>query len=75
MEWDADSMDSGYVVYLVTDLALGGELFDRICRKGFYYESDASDIIRATLSAVAYLHDHGIVHRGMFPLHATGIPL
>lgn len=57
-----------FTVYLVTDLALGGELFDRICRKGFYYESDASDIIRATLSAVAYLHDHGIVHRGAFPI-------
>ncbi|KAH8151693.1 uncharacterized protein LAJ45_04315 [Morchella importuna] len=54
-------------LYLVTDLALGGELFDRICRKGFYYESDASDIIRATLSAVAYLHDHGIVHRDLKP--------
>ena len=55
------------VVYLVTDLALGGELFDRICRKGSYYESDAADLIRATLSAVAYLHDHGIVHRDLKP--------
>jgi serine/threonine protein kinase len=54
-------------VYLVTDLALGGELFDRICRKGNYYESDAGDLIRATLSAVAYLHDHGIVHRDLKP--------
>ena len=54
-------------VYLVTDLALGGELFDRICRKGSYYESDAADLIRATLSAVAYLHDHGIVHRDLKP--------
>jgi calcium/calmodulin-dependent protein kinase I len=51
----------------VTDLALGGELFDRICRKGSYYESDAADLIRATLSAVAYLHDHGIVHRDLKP--------
>jgi calcium/calmodulin-dependent protein kinase I len=51
----------------VTDLALGGELFDRICRKGNYYESDAADLIRATLSAVAYLHDHGIVHRDLKP--------
>ncbi|KAL8645796.1 MAG: hypothetical protein Q9210_006512, partial [Variospora velana] len=55
------------VLYLVTDLALGGELFDRICRKGSYYESDAADLIRATLSAVAYLHDHGIVHRDLKP--------
>lgn len=56
-----------HTVYLVTDLALGGELFDRICRKGSYYESDAADLIRATLSAVAYLHDHGIVHRDLKP--------
>ena len=54
-------------LYLVTDLALGGELFDRICRKGSYYESDAAGLIRATLSAVAYLHDHGIVHRDLKP--------
>ncbi|KAE9987928.1 hypothetical protein Vi05172_g5890 [Venturia inaequalis] len=54
-------------LYLVTDLALGGELFDRICRKGSYYESDAADLMRATLSAVAYLHDHGIVHRDLKP--------
>lgn len=49
----------------MTDLALGGELFDRICRQGSYFESDTSDLIRSTLSAVAYLHDNGIVHRGM----------
>ncbi|KAK4553439.1 Calcium/calmodulin-dependent protein kinase type I [Recurvomyces mirabilis] len=54
-------------LYLVTDLALGGELFDRICRKGSYFESDAADLVRATLSAVAYLHDHGIVHRDLKP--------
>lgn len=48
-------------------MALGGELFDRICRKGSYFESDAADLIRATLSAVAYLHDHGIVHRDLKP--------
>lgn len=53
-------------VYLVTDLALGGELFDRICRRGSYYEGDAVELIRSTLSAVAYLHDNGIVHRGEY---------
>ena len=52
-------------VYLITDLCLGGELFDRICRKGNYYESDAANLVRTTVSAVSYLHDHGIVHRGI----------
>ena len=67
--WSISSGSFTYdsTVYLVTDLALGGELFDRICRKGSYYESDAADLIRATLSAVAYLHDHGIVHRDLKP--------
>ena len=55
------------LVYLITDHALGGELFDRICRKGSYFESDAADLIRTILSAVAYLHDHGIVHRDLKP--------
>lgn len=62
-----DYFETANNLYLVTDLALGGELFDRICRKGSYYESDAVDLIRATLSAVAYLHDHGIVHRDLKP--------
>lgn len=51
-------------MYLVTELAEGGELFDRICRKGNYYEHDAAHLVRTICSAVAYLHEQGIVHRG-----------
>jgi serine/threonine protein kinase len=51
-------------VYLVMDLAQGGELFDRICQKGNYFERDAANIVRTICDAVAYLHDNGIVHRG-----------
>jgi calcium/calmodulin-dependent protein kinase I len=54
-------------LYLVTDLALGGELFDRICRKGSYYETDAAGVIVNLVSAVAYLHDHEIIHQDLKP--------
>jgi hypothetical protein len=48
----------------VTDLASGGELFDRICEKGSYFENDAAKIIQTICDAVCYLHENGIVHRG-----------
>ncbi|KAG5456211.1 MAG: hypothetical protein BJ554DRAFT_4109 [Olpidium bornovanus] len=51
-------------VYLVMDLATGGELFERIYEKGSYYEHDAAYLVRTIVSAVAYLHEQGIVHRG-----------
>lgn len=57
----------GGQVYLVMDLAQGGELFDRICQKGNYFERDAANIVRTICDAVAYLHDNGIVHRGKLP--------
>lgn len=50
-------------MYLVMDLCTGGELFDRICEKGSFFEADAAEIIRVIADAVAYLHDHHIVHR------------
>ncbi|MBW0511219.1 hypothetical protein O181_050934 [Austropuccinia psidii MF-1] len=54
-------------LYLVTDLCQGGELFDRICAKGQYYERDARELVKVILSAVSYLHSHGIVHRDLKP--------
>ncbi|KAI5478004.1 calcium calmodulin-dependent protein kinase [Pseudohyphozyma bogoriensis] len=54
-------------VYLVTDLCSGGELFDRICAKGSYYELDAAKLVHVVTSAVSYLHSHGIVHRDLKP--------
>jgi len=49
----------------VTQLAVGGELFDRICDQGRFTEKDASQTIRQILEAVDYLHERNVVHRGI----------
>ncbi len=54
-------------LYLVIDLALGGDLFDRICKKGSYFEADAANIVHQVLSGVAYLHGQGVVHGDLKP--------
>ncbi|TPX37969.1 hypothetical protein SmJEL517_g00255 [Synchytrium microbalum] len=50
-------------LYLVMDLCTGGELFDRICELGCFYEQNAAQVVRTVTDAVAYLHEHNIVHR------------
>ena len=52
-------------VYIVTELVDGGELLDRVTEKGNYSESDAGSLFRQILEGVAYLHQHGIVHRDL----------
>ncbi|CCU98311.1 unnamed protein product [Malassezia sympodialis ATCC 42132] len=55
-------------LYLVTDLCQGGELFDRICERGNYYENDAAQIVRTVMETVEFLHSIGVVHRGACPM-------
>lgn len=50
--------------YIVTELATGGELFDRICEQGKFTEKDASQTIKQVLEAVDFLHSKNVVHRG-----------
>ncbi|OUM53985.1 hypothetical protein BVG19_g3323 [[Candida] boidinii] len=58
-----DWFESKHSYYIVTELALGGELFDRLVQRSFYSEWDAANIIYQLLLAVQYLHDHNVVHR------------
>ncbi|TFK20624.1 CAMK/CAMK1 protein kinase [Coprinopsis marcescibilis] len=62
-----DYFETAHNLYLVFDLCTGGELFDRICAKGNYYEADAAGLIRTIFKAVKHIHDAGIVHRDLKP--------
>jgi len=54
-------------VYIVTDLARGGELFNQLLLKGSYTEKDAANLVHQMLKGVAYLHENDIVHRDLKP--------
>lgn len=54
-------------VYMVMELATGGELFDRIIAKGSFTERDATRVLQMVLDGVKYLHTLGITHRDIKP--------
>ncbi|ODQ64638.1 Pkinase-domain-containing protein [Nadsonia fulvescens var. elongata DSM 6958] len=62
-----DWFESKDKFYIVTQLAIGGELFDRICKQGKFTERNAVDTFKDILSAVDYLHHKNIVHRDLKP--------
>ncbi|KAJ3506384.1 hypothetical protein NM208_g16084 [Fusarium decemcellulare] len=62
-----DWFESRDKFYIVTQLATGGELFDRICEQGKFTEKDAAETIKQVLLAVDFLHKNQIVHRDLKP--------
>lgn len=53
--------------YLVTELMLGGELFDRIIEKKTFTEKEARSCCRCMLSALEYMHERRVAHRDLKP--------
>ena len=62
-----DMHDSGTDFFIVTELVLGGELFDRIIEREHYSEYEARECARTILDAIGYLHHHSIAHRDIKP--------
>ncbi|XP_012281933.1 calcium/calmodulin-dependent protein kinase type IV [Orussus abietinus] len=69
-----EAYDDPQRLYLVEDLAAGGELLEKLASRGGYSEKDAADAVRDALSALRYLHEMGLHHGSVRPeklLYAT----
>ncbi|XP_043208743.1 serine/threonine-protein kinase H1-like [Amphibalanus amphitrite] len=54
-------------LYLVLELATGGDLFDQIQARGVFSERDGARVLRMVLDGVRYLHGVGVTHRDLKP--------
>jgi len=54
-------------IFLVTDLVLGGELFNRIVQKTNYTEMEARDTCKIILEAISFCHSKNVAHRDLKP--------
>ncbi|KAB1228188.1 Calcium-dependent protein kinase SK5 [Morella rubra] len=62
-----DSYEDAVAVHLVMELCEGGELFDRIVRKGHYSEREAAMLMKTIMEIVHVCHSLGVMHRDLKP--------
>lgn len=59
--------EDSVAVHLVMELCAGGELFDRITKKGHYSERKAADLVRTIVGVIETCHSLGVMHRDLKP--------
>ncbi|XP_075988621.1 uncharacterized protein LOC142984746 isoform X1 [Anticarsia gemmatalis] len=58
-------MESSHTIYLVTEYAPNGEIFDHLVTRGRMTESEAARSFAQMVAAVGYCHSNGVVHRDL----------
>jgi len=58
-------MESQSMIYLVTEYAPNGEIFDHLVANGRMKEPEAARVFTQLISAVHYCHLRGVVHRDL----------
>ncbi|KAE8711145.1 hypothetical protein F3Y22_tig00110303pilonHSYRG00339 [Hibiscus syriacus] len=61
------SYEDSMAVHVVMELCAGGELFDRIVKRGYYSERKAAEIARTVVSVVEACNATGVMHRDLKP--------
>mmetsp|Transcript_37172 Transcript_37172/g.118294 ORF Transcript_37172/g.118294 Transcript_37172/m.118294 type:complete len:381 (-) Transcript_37172:81-1223(-) len=54
-------------IYLVMELCIGGELFDKIIEEGHLTEVNAAQLMKQIIHAVYYMHSESVCHRDLKP--------
>mmetsp|Transcript_14251 Transcript_14251/g.34469 ORF Transcript_14251/g.34469 Transcript_14251/m.34469 type:complete len:713 (+) Transcript_14251:366-2504(+) len=62
-----DWFETPTTLYVVMELATGGEMFGRIAERRAYTEKDAAACFKQVLEAVGHMHARGIVHCDLKP--------
>ena len=62
-----DWFETKDMLYLVMEMARGGEMFGRIAERGKFTERDAANCFRQVLEAIGHMHARGMVHCDLKP--------
>ncbi|KAL1843804.1 hypothetical protein VTJ49DRAFT_7514 [Mycothermus thermophilus] len=61
------AFETPQTIYVITDLAMGGDLFSTLLRYNQLDELQIRAIVRQVLRAAAYIHSKGVAHRDIKP--------
>ncbi|PIN07467.1 Ca2+/calmodulin-dependent protein kinase, EF-Hand protein superfamily [Handroanthus impetiginosus] len=59
--------EDAVAVHVVMELCAGGELFDRIVKRGHYSEKKAAELTRIIVGVIETCHSLGVMHRDLKP--------